>query len=329
MINVAVIGVGSMGQNHARIFFHSDNAQLVAVSDNNIDAAEKIAKKYNCKSYNNYQEMLSNEQIDAVSIAVPTSLHKEVTLAALIHKKHVLLEKPIASNEQEAKEIIECAKKNNVKLMIGHIERFNTAIIELKNRLEKGDLGEIYKIDVQRIGPFPSRIADVGVIIDLSVHDLDIIDYLINTPPTRVFAETQQRLHPHHEDAVTALIRYPNSILATLNINYLSPTKIRQLQVFGKKGMFKVNYLDQELYFYENTAYNIHDWSSVCEGDMKKIIIPKKEPLQVEIEAFLSSIKNNTPMSVTGEQGLSILKIAHTLIQSAKENRIIEHKLLK
>jgi predicted dehydrogenase len=329
MINVAVIGVGSMGQNHARIFFHSDNARLVAVSDNNKDVADKVAKKYNCNSYQNYDDLLKSEQIDAVSIAVPTSLHKEIAIAALNHKKHVLLEKPIASNEQEAQEIIECAKKNNVKLMIGHIERFNTAIIELKNRLEQGDLGDIYRIDVQRIGPFPGRVADVGVIIDLSVHDLDIIDYLINVPPSRIFAETQQRLHPRHEDAVTALIRYPNSILAVLNINYLSPTKIRQLQVFGKRGMFKVNYLDQELYFYENTAYNVDDWSSVCEGDMKKIIIPKKEPLQVEIEAFLSSVKTNTPPPVTGEQGLSILKIAHTIIQSAKENRIIEHNLLK
>lgn len=323
-MKVAVIGVGSMGENHARIYTHYEDVKLVAVADNNLEHAEKVARRYNTKAYLHYQEMLECEEIDAVSIAVPTKLHYEVAMYSLNKKKHVLLEKPIATSESEAEEIIACAKKNNVKLMIGHIERFNTAVLELKKRLEKGELGEIYKIDVQRIGPFPLRIADVGVIIDLSVHDLDIIDYLFGMNPTRIYAETQQKLRSDHEDSVTALLRYGNEIQAVLNINYLSPTKTRQLKVFGKKGMFKVNYLDQILYFYENTGFGSDDWNSVTEGDMKKIKFPKKEPLQLEINSFISCIKNDTTPPVTGEHGLKVLKIANLLLKSAREQKIID-----
>lgn len=324
MIKVAVIGVGSMGQNHARIFFHSEQADLVAIADPFKEQAEKVARHYNARAYLNYQDLLHQENIDAVSIAVPTSLHKEVALQALEKGKHVLLEKPIASTEAEALEIIRAAEKNNCKLMIGHIERFNPAVQELKSRLQRGELGEIYKIDVQRIGPFPSRITDVGVIIDLSVHDLDVINYLIEDSPMRIYAETQQRLHPHHEDSVTALIRYGQGVLAVLNINYLSPTKTRQLKIFGKKGMFLVNYLDQELYFYENKGFTTDNWESVSEGDMKKITIPKREPLQLEIESFIHCIKENINPAISGEHGLSSLKIAQAIMKSAQEKKILE-----
>ncbi len=322
MIKVAVIGVGSMGQNHARIYFNSDNAKLTAVSDYNQQQAERVGKKYNAPFYKNYQEMIEKEAIDAVSIAVPTSLHKEVALYCIAKGKHLLVEKPIASSKEEAEEIIEAAKKHNVKLMIGHIERFNPAIIELKKRLQ--ELGEIYHIDVQRIGPFPNRITDVGVITDLSVHDIDIINYLTNMSPTRVFAETQQKLHPYHEDSVTALLRYGKEIKVLLSINYLSPTKIRLLKVFGKKGMFEVNYLAQELFFYENPGFVSESWDTVTEGDMRKIVIQKKEPLQAEIEAFLSCIEQGHESPVTGQQGLDVLHIAQQLIISAKENKIVE-----
>lgn len=323
-LKVAVIGVGSMGENHARVYAHYEKTQLIAVADSNKEQAEKVAKKLKVKAYSDYKEMLEKEDLDAVSIAVPTSLHKDVAVYAFKKRINVLLEKPIALTEEEAKEIIECAKKNNAKLMIGHIERFNPAVIELKKKLERGDLGEIYKIDVQRIGPFPQRISDVGVIIDLSVHDLDIIDYLINSTPSRIYAETQQKLHPRFEDSVTALLSYQNGVLAVLNTNYLSPTKTRVLKIFGEKGMFQVDYLNQELYFYENKSFVENHWSNVTEGDLKKIIIEKKEPLQIEIEEFIRHISENTPPSADGEQGLNVLTIARLLIKSAAKKEIIE-----
>jgi UDP-N-acetylglucosamine 3-dehydrogenase len=320
MIKVGVIGVGSMGQNHARVFAQSEDAELLAVADYNEEQAERIGKKYNVAAFSDYREMFRD--VEAVSIAVPTSFHKEIALEAISRGIHVLVEKPIANSAEDAKEMITAAADKGVKLMIGHIERFNPAIIELKKRL--ADLGEIYKIDVQRIGPFPGRITDVGVIVDLSVHDIDIISFLIGANPTRIYAESQQKLHPDHEDSVTALIRYGNEVKATLTINYLSPTKIRQLQIFGKKGMFQVNYLNQELFFYENPGYSMDSWESMIEGDMRKINLDRKEPLQAEIEAFIDCIKQDTKPPVSGEQGLQVLEMAHHILASAKENKIIE-----
>lgn len=320
-MKVAVIGVGSMGQHHARVYSQIDNVELVAISDPNKVILEKISSKLKVKGFTDYKEMLNSIEIDAVSIVVPTSLHKDVSIYCLNKKKHVLLEKPIASNEQESIEIINCAKENNVQLMIGHIERFNPAIISLKEKLH--EIGEIYKIDIQRIGPFPSRITDVGVIIDLSVHDLDIINYLTNAKPIRIFAETQKKLHPSQEDSVTALIKYNNNMLASINTNYLSPKKIRQLKIFGEKGMFMVDYLTQELLFHENKGFSKDCWDTVTEGNMTKIYIQKKEPLLSEIEAFLNSINCNTNSPVSGEQGLSALNLANKIIQSSSEEKII------
>ena len=313
-----------MGQNHARVLFNIDSVHLAAVVDADKNQAERIAKKYNARWYTTYQELFEKEQLDAVTIAVPTKYHKTCTIAALERKIPVLLEKPIAATIEEAHEIIACAKKNNVPLMIGHIERFNPAVIELKKRLDSGELGEIYKIEVQRIGPFPERIADVGVTIDLSVHDIDIIHYVMNAPIERIYAETQQRLHISHEDSLIALITYQNGVLGVINVNYLSPTKTRQLSIFGKKGMFRVNYLTQELSFYENKSFALNDWSSVSEGDVRMINIQKKEPLQLEIEHFVRHF-NDPSMLVSGEDGLHALQIAHSILQSARTKQVIHH----
>ncbi|MFH1642777.1 MAG: Gfo/Idh/MocA family oxidoreductase [Nanoarchaeota archaeon] len=323
MINAAVIGVGLMGRNHARVIHSLKDVNLVAVSDIDKNVAEAVASEFSCKFYFDYKEMLEKEKIDIISIVVPTKMHKEVAIAAIKKNIHVLLEKPIALSETEAGDIITAAKRSNIKLMIGHIERFNPAIIELKKRLENDELGDIYKIDVQRIGPFPSRIDDVGVIIDLAVHDVDIISHLIDSKPISVHAETQQKLHPKCEDSLTTLLRYENGILAILNINYLSPKKIREISIFGKKGMFKVNYLDQDLRFYENRSYNknkhfTESFESVSEGKEYIIQISKKEPLLSEIEAFIDCVKNDKPSPVDGVTGLKALQIVHMIEKSSK-----------
>lgn len=330
MIKVGVIGVGSMGQNHARIYSGLDYVELVCISDANQEQGEKIAKRFKTKYYQDYKEMLSNEKLDLVSIVVPSNLHKEVAIEVLNRKINTLLEKPIALNEEEAKEIISAASKNNTKLAIGHIERFNPAIIELKKRLEKKELGEIYKIDVQRIGPFPVRITDVGVIIDIAVHDLDIIDYLIKPKLKRIYAETQQKLHPKYEDSLLALLKYEEGILGVLNINFTSPKKIRKISIFGEKGMFEVNYLTQDIIFYKNSSYKEEEeasfggkFSGISEGDSIKISIKKEEPLLAEIKSFIECITEDKESPVSGEDGLEALKKANLIMKSAKENKVL------
>ncbi len=320
MLKAVVVGVGLMGINHARIYSQLGGVDLVAVCDTKERTAKAVAKKFNAKYYTDYHELLDKEDIDIASIVVPTKMHRDVAVAFMDRGIHILLEKPIAINEKKAEDIINAANSKPVKLMIGHIERFNPAIIELKKRMEKNELGTIYKIDVQRIGPFPSRIADVGVIIDLSVHDIDIINYLINSNVKRIHAETQQKLHPKFEDSLTSLMVYENDVLATLNINYLSPKKIREISVFGEKGMFKADYLTQDLKFYENPSYNKQpeSFDSVSEGKELVINIDKKEPLLAEIEAFIGCVESDKPSPISGEAALDVLKIAHRLEASSK-----------
>lgn len=317
MLNAAVIGIGSMGKNHARIYSDLDNVKLVAVADSNKDALTAISKKYNVEGYSDYKELLGKEKIDLLSIAVPTEFHKQVAIEVIDKGINVLLEKPIAKTLDEAKEIIKKTKEKKVKLMIGHIERFNPAIIELKKRLS--ELGEIYKIAVDRVGPFPSRITDVGVVIDLSVHDIDVISYLIDSDPKEIHSMTDKRIHPLHEDSLSALIKYKNNITASLNIDWLSPTKKREITITGKNGMFKVNYLTQNLYFFENKGSGNekeYGFLTVQEGNMIKIHIDKKEPLRSEIEAFIKSVIDNTKPPISGEDGKKALKYAQRILNS-------------
>lgn len=325
-INVAVIGVGSMGYNHARIYSDLEGVNLVGISDKNKDNLEK-AKRFCKNTYEDYNEMIKKEKIDIISVVVPTLFHKKVAIDVMNEGINILLEKPIASTIEEAKEIIECAKKNNVKLTIGHIERFNPAIIELKNKIQKGELGDVYKIDVNRVGPFPARIRDVGVIIDLAVHDIDIMRFLLDSEVKRVYAETEKQIHTKHEDLLSGLMKFDNKTICNLNINWLTPTKIRKLYVTGEKGMFIANYLSQDLYFYENAEVNGTGFDrkmGIKEGAMTRYVIDKKEPLKLEIESFINIVKTDKEPLISGEDGMMALNLAQKLIKSAEERKVIE-----
>jgi len=323
MLNAAVIGVGSMGKNHARVYSDLSNVNLVAVADNSKENAIRVSRKYGCKYYTDYKKMLENENIDLVSIAVPTKMHKMVAFDVIEKEINVLIEKPIASTVMEGKEIIKLAEKNKVKIMIGHIERFNPAIIELKKRIDAGELGRIFKIDVNRIGPFPSRIRDVGVVIDLAVHDLDIMRYLTSSEVSRMYAETESKINTDYEDLLSALIKFNNGVICSLNINWLTPAKIRKLYITGEKGMFVANYLTQNLYFYENDEINNHFeyadiMRGVSEGRMIKFNIKKKEPLLAEIEHFVDCVENDKEPLIKGEDGLIALELAQRLINPGR-----------
>nr|VFJ64075.1 MAG: UDP-N-acetylglucosamine 3-dehydrogenase [Candidatus Kentron sp. FW] len=270
-----------MGRNHARIYSQLENANLVAVSDVNGRIARQVSLEFKTKGYTDYREMLDKERIDVVSVVVPGSLHKEVAIDVINKGISVLVEKPIATDIDGARAIVDAAKEKNVKLMVGHVERFNPAIIELKRCLENNKLGDIFKIIVARIGPFPTRIIDMGVIRDLSLHDIDIINYLIGLKPKRIYAETHQLLNQKYYDSLTALMRYESDISVMLNISYLSPKKIRELYVFGEKGMLKVNYITQELIFYGNPSYDSKEHPSrafkgVSEGKEVLMNVEKK-----------------------------------------------------
>ncbi len=329
-MKVAVIGVGSMGKNHARVYSELPETDLVAVADADQNLVATTAEKHSAHAYTDFREMLKKEKPDVVSIAVPTAMHEEVGLAVLESGSHVLMEKPIAATVEEGQRLIEKARTVNKQLMVGHIVRFNPAIQALKQKLVSGELGRIYQVFCRRAGPFPARIRDVGVVVDLAPHDVDIMRFLAGSDVIRVYAETEKRLHTEHEDLLWGTLRFADGVVGGLEINWLTPTKIRETIVLGERGLFRVDDLTQDLYFFENEQAKDLSWNAlatlkgVSEGSMTRFAIPRFEPLKAELQAFIKAVQENSTMPITGEDGLAALKLSLALVQSGKEHRSIE-----
>jgi UDP-N-acetylglucosamine 3-dehydrogenase len=327
-IKAAVVGVGAMGRNHARVYHELVMAELVAVTDANEECAEQAGRMYGATAYTDYQKMLAHERPDVVSVAVPTQLHCEVALAALDAGCHVLVEKPLAWTLDEGRRIIDRARDKGLKLTAGHIERFNPAIIELRRRISEGELGRAFHIHAQRLGPFPARVRDVGVVVDLATHDLDIMRYLIGSEVMRVSAETERNIHTTNEDLLSALLKFENGVIGLLNINWLTPTKVRELSVTGERGMFVVKYLTQDLFFYENDYAN-GQWHSmdilrgVSVGNRIQFKIQKCEPLRAELESFIAAVANDRQPLVSGEDGLAALALALKVVESGRSHQLV------
>ncbi|PWH19381.1 MAG: gfo/Idh/MocA family oxidoreductase [Ardenticatenia bacterium] len=328
-MKVAVIGVGSMGVHHARIFSELPGTELVAVADTEPRRAEAVATRYGARPYTDYRQMLEKERPDAVSIAVPTALHEPVGLDALESGAHVLIEKPIAATPEGAQRLIDQARELGQQLMVGHVVRFNPAMQALKQKLEAGELGRVFQIFCRRIGPFPARVRDVGVVIDLAPHDLDVMRFLLGSEPFRIYAEMERRIHTEHEDLLWGVLRFPEGIVGILELNWLTPVKIRETLILGERGMFRVDDLNQDLYFYENGQAAELSWSTlqtlrgVNEGCMIRYPIQRYEPLKAELEAFIGALRDGKPVPVSGEDGLAALRLALALVKSGEIRQVV------
>ncbi len=329
-MKVAVIGVGSMGYNHLRVYSEMGDVEVVGASDLNSERLQLVEDRFFVNTYTSYEDLFEKEKPEAVSITVPTAEHEKVATYALEKGAHVLVEKPIAATIEEGKRLIALANKLDRQLMVGHIIRFNPAMQSLKTRLENGDLGKIFQIFCRRAGPFPARIRDVGVVVDLAPHDVDIMRFLTGMNPMRVYAETEQQIHTDHEDLLFGLLRFPDGITGALEINWLTPTKMRETLVLGEKGLFRVDDLMQDLYFYENTQAVGELWSpfrairGVSEGSMTRFPIKRQEPLKAELLAFINAIREGHEMPVTGQDGLEALRLSLALVESGKTHQVIE-----
>lgn len=320
-----------MGRNHVRAYRELLGTQLVGVADQNLAVASAVAELHGCAAYGDHRQLLSEARPEAVSVAVSTAAHFEVVRDCLQSGAHVLVEKPIAPTLEEAAQLVACAGEAGRVLMVGHIERFNPAVIELKRRLDASELGPIFSAKAQRIGPFPPRVRDVGVVIDLATHDLDVMRYLFRSEVTRVYAETRREVHTLAEDMVNALIRFENGIIGSLEINWLTPTKVRELTVTGKNGMFKADYLTQDLLFFENADQGgDRRWNplsvlrGVREGPMTRYAIDKQEPLKNELTAFLEAASGSGGSAASAEDGTAALRLALALIESGRTGRVVE-----
>jgi UDP-N-acetylglucosamine 3-dehydrogenase len=327
-LRAAVIGVGAMGRHHARVYHELEATDLVGVADPDPANAQLVARRYGVPTFVDHRELLAQLRPDVVSIAVPSALHLAMTLDALAAGAHVLVEKPIAASVDEGRQMIAAARDAGRKLTVGHIERFNPAILELRRRLEAGALGRIFEIRARRMGPFPARVRDVGVVIDLAAHDLDIFRWLVGEV-VRVYAETAQRIHTEHEDSVSGLLRFDSGAIGVFNINWLTPTKVRELAVSGERGMFVANYLTQELDFFENIQADSH-WENfgvlqgVGEGNMTRLRVDHREPLAAQLAAFAHAVTSDTAPAVSGEDGLAALALAQAVVEAGRTGRVVD-----
>ncbi len=327
-IKIGVVGAGSMGTNHLRVLrtLPEDQINLVGIAEIYAPALLQAVKRFHVEGYSDYRSMIERTHPDLVALVVPTQLHYEVAAFALEHGCHVLIEKPITANEREAWRLIELARATHRKIAVGHIERFNPAIIELKRRLAMNELGRIFHLYARRLGPFPPRIRDVGVILDLATHDIDVMRYLVDGEVEHVYAETRHRVHRKYEDLLLGVLRFTNEAIGVLDTNWLTPTKVRELSITGERGMFLVNYLTQDLSFYAND-YPPADWDAlrsfvgVSEGTKIRLKVQKAEPLLLEYQDICAAIQNDTLPSVTGEDGLAALQVAVRLSGSAQARK--------
>lgn len=325
----AIVGAGMMGQNHVRVNREIADIELVGVADADEKTRAVIEQRYGVRTFADYRTMLDHARPDFVTVAVPTVFHRDVACEAMERGIHVLVEKPIAETEADGRAMIELARSRNVVLAVGHIERHNPAIQALKQRLDTGDLGPIFEMHAQRLGPFPARIRDVGVVLDLATHDIDVICHLAGSPVTRAYAETQQNIHSTREDTLSGLMHFDNGITGVLWVNWLTPVKSRRLTVLGAGGMYEVDYLTQDLTFYENSQVSdgyrsLQVLRGVSEGRMIRDRIEKREPLRLEVEDFIGAIRDGRPPRVTGEDSLNALRVAHALVTAGREHRVVE-----
>ncbi len=317
-LRAGVAGLGMMGRNHARVWATVPGVEVVAVADPDAEALDRETRETARRGYRDPVAMLAEESLDVVSVAAPTSLHLPIVLAALEAGANVLVEKPIAATRAEAERMITAAGEAGLLLSVGHIERFNPAIRELRRRLADGELGRVFEIHATRLGPFPARIRDVGVVVDLAPHDLDVMRFLLESDPVRVHAETERRIHTEHEDLFVGVMKFANGAVGVLDINWLTPVKQRRLSVIGERGMYVADYLSQELTFHPNPAD-----SPVAEGRALRREVARREPLLVELEAFAQAVRDGGPPPVDPREAMVALLLARAMVDAAERGVVI------
>jgi len=320
-VRVGLAGLGSMGQNHLRLLSSRPDVELVALSDPVAAVLEPAAARTGSHGFGNAIAMVREADLDAIVIAAPTTVHVDLAVAAIESGIVVLVEKPLAATVEDGLRIVRAARERGVPVQVGHVERFNPAVLELGRLLAAGWLSTVYSISSRRAGPFPARIRDVGVTVDLATHDVDILSWIAGERPRRVYAETAQRIHAEHEDLLFGLLQFPSGATGFVDVNWLTPTKRRQLVVVGEEGMFELDYLTQRLTFtkQQNVEHPtlIGGYAPTFAGDVAELPVSSGEPLAAELESFLGVVRNGTRPVVDAEDGLWAVAIANALLQAA------------
>ena len=319
-LRAGLIGLGSMGRNHARILSILDDVEFVGAADLRV-TDERVS--HGAPIVQDLDQLLALRP-DYVVVATPTATHDRIGLRLAVAGVHALIEKPLATTVEGAQCLIDAFQSRGLVGGVGHIERYNPALQSLRTRLANGDLGEIYQVVTRRQGPFPGRMADVGVVKDLATHDIDLTAWVTGQQYVSVAAHACSRSGREHEDMIVAIGELDGGAIVNHLVNWLSPLKERSTVVTGARGAFVADTLSGDLSFYANGAVRT-EWEAVSvfrgvsEGDITQFAIAKREPLLVEHESFRDAVAGKTSEIVTLEQGLRTVEVAAATLQSVSE----------
>ncbi|WP_394277198.1 Gfo/Idh/MocA family protein [Luteococcus sp.] len=324
-LRAGLIGLGMMGRHHARNLRSIDGVELVGVADAMGDP-HGVAGNLEVKK--NIDELIALG-LDYCVVAAPTVYHDEIGTKLAEAGVHALIEKPLAKDTSSAKGLAELFAKKGLVGAVGHIERYNPALQNLRKRLEAGELGDLYQVATRRQGPFPNRIADVGVIKDLGSHDIDLTAWVTQRDYELVAARSMFKSGRQYEDMVSATCQLSGGLMSNHLVNWLTPAKERLCIVTGEKGMFVADTLTADLTFYGNgTAHetweDLAQFRGVSEGDVTRFAIPKPEPLRTEHENFRDAVLGKDADIVTLVQGARVVQVCEAMIESSKTNQFVE-----
>jgi UDP-N-acetylglucosamine 3-dehydrogenase len=300
-------------------------AELLAVADPNEERAQELAERFGCRSYSNHRAMLMEEQPDAVVVAVPTPLHTEFACDAIERDCHLLVEKPLAGTPEQALAIIEAARGKDLRLAVGHVERFNPAVRRLREIILGGDLGRILSVAARRVGLPSPHYQDTNVIVDLAVHDLDVIRYLLGEP-LRVLSSVTGRLTGGPSEDYADMLLVAGSIPCAIHVNWVTPVKVRTLYVVGDAGYAELNYITQTIELYrrqdEATPANYRELiAQYSEPQRTTITGGGEEPLKAELRSFFDAIHSGGEPGASGEDGLAAVELAQAALDYARHVR--------
>jgi len=302
-MRIGVIGVGVMGRHHARILRELPDIDLVGVCDTNRKTADEVASLSGTIPFYHAEELF-DQGLDAVHVVVPTFLHHEIAQMAIDRGCNVLIEKPIADTVENAQNIFRTAHRAGVTLMVGHIERFNPAIQKLKAMSEQGGLGNLRSISTLRVAPYPKRIVDTGIIVDLGCHDIDIMSYLAGCKVREVYCTASSTIH-HLEDTASISLTFENNAPGHIETSWLSKIKARKLFATFEKGFVLVDFIDQSLIIYDDDS-------------AREIAVIKSEPLKEEIIEFVRCARNGIEPHIGGEASIHALGVALAAVTSSQ-----------
>ncbi|MFZ2487609.1 MAG: Gfo/Idh/MocA family oxidoreductase [Anaerolineae bacterium] len=317
-LRTGVIGVGNMGQHHARIYATLPGSELIGIADTDGERAEEIARRYQVAAFTDFEALLA--EVDAVSIAAPTTLHYAIGMACLERGVHVLLEKPLAASVPQANALAQQAAQAGLVLQVGHVERFNPTFVELANVLAEH---EILAVDARRLSPFATRAADVSVVYDLMVHDLDLILTLVRSPLQDTSA-TGNRIRSAEPDHAMALLTFASGQVASISASKVTQHKVRQMAVTCASAYVVADFLTRTVMVHRQSSADYFAKRGEVlyrqEGLIEQVYVPQIEPLYAELQHFLACVREGRPPRVGSTEAIRVMQVADEI-----ENKLRDH----